>query len=162
MAIERRVRLHRAPAVADVAILLKECLLPQFPPRTVLIVEPDPLSLERLRQILHGAGIFRVLSASSAKGAGVTLATELVDLVLTRWRLPDAQGLPLLRTLRGRGRNGRIPVILLDEGQPQESRVAAVKWGIAGRLPDPPTSDALAALLQTIGDDLQRRAAARS
>ncbi|MBI3993533.1 MAG: response regulator [Candidatus Lambdaproteobacteria bacterium] len=135
--------------------------MPQFPPHTALVVEPDPLSQERLRQILHRAGIARVLAAASAQGASITLAEELVDLVLTRWKLPDAQGLPLLRTLRGRGRNGRVPVVLLDEGQPPESRVAAVKWGIAGRLPDPPTLDALTAVLRTVGDDLRRRAAAR-
>lgn len=77
---------------------------------------------------------------------------ELVDVVLTGWSTPDLAGVDLIRTLRHQGRNRSVPVILLDEGLPQSTVVAAIKAGAAQRLIVPPDREQLQAILQGLSE----------
>jgi CheY-like chemotaxis protein len=118
--------------------------------RTALIVDPSLVGRLRLRRLLLGAGFARVLEAESGVEAVTVLAEELVALVFTVWEERPFSGAELIRSLRNRGRNRRVPVVLLDDGLPQQTVVAAVKAGVAGRLPFPPTASRLAELLRSI------------
>jgi len=100
-----------------------------------------------IRQALRAAGVERVLEAETAAEALQLLSAELVELVLTPWEVPDLAGRPLVQALRNRGRNRNLPVVLLDAGLAQPQVVAAVKAGVAGRLPLPADVGAVRALL---------------
>lgn len=100
--------------------------------------------------MLRKQGFQTILEAVQAPEAIAIMKEELVDLVLTHWTVEDYSGEKLLAALRKCGRKENIPVVLLDEGLPQSSIVAAVKAGIAGRLPLPPEAARLNEILCTI------------
>ena len=128
--------------------------------RTALVVEPDLLELRRYRRLLLGAGFERVLPAGSGAEALTVMAAELVHLVLTPWETGELSGLELLRALRRRGRNRNVPVVILDHGLSQQTIVAAVKAGVAGRLKLPADAAKLNDLLAAIAADAPPRTGA--
>jgi CheY-like chemotaxis protein len=122
-----------------------------------LILEPSLLKRQALRRLLRGQGIERVLEAESATEALVLIRGEPVRLVLTPWAPPGMAGVPLLRELKRRPTDrpgaGAIPaIVLLDEGLPRQHVVAAVKAGIAGRLPMPAQPAELVRILSALED----------
>ena len=123
--------------------------------RTALVVESELLELRRYRQLLLGAGFEQVLAAGSGAEALTMMATELVHLVLTPWETRELSGLELLRALRRRGRNRNVPVVILDHGLPQQTIVAAVKAGVAGRLRLPADAAKLKKVLTAIAAGAQ-------
>jgi len=107
------------------------------------------------RRLLRGQGIERVLEAESAAEALVIIRGEPVRLVLTPWAPPGMAGVPLLRELKRRPTDrpgaGAVPaIVLLDEGLPRQQVVAAVKAGIAGRLPMPAQAAELVRILRAL------------
>lgn len=118
--------------------------------RTALIVEPAILEQKRAQRQLQRAGFERTLVAESGPQALTMLAAELVDLVLTPWDAPELSGLELLRALRKRRRGKSVPVVILDNGLPQQIVVTAIKAGAAGRLGLPIAAAPLRKLLHAI------------
>ena len=96
-----------------------------------------------LRGVLRRAGFARVLEAESATEALTTLAAERVAVVFTAWEVADDRGSDLIRSLRNRGVNHNLPVVLLDNGIPQQNVVLAVKAGAAGKLTLPTSAQAV-------------------
>ncbi len=124
--------------------------MPENRPRTAVVLETDLLLLHRLREVLRRAGYRRVLPAADGAEVLTLMAAELVHLVLVPWDAPGLSGLELLRATRRRGQNRDVPVIILDHGLPQQTVVAAIKAGAAGRLPMPPEPAALAEILSDL------------
>ena len=119
----------------------------QNPPQTALVLFPDVVGRMALRVVLRQAGFPRVLEAESATEALTTLAAERVDLVLTAWEVEDGHGPALIRSLRDRGLNRNLPVVLLNNGLSQRNVVLAVKAGAAGKLTLPASARALSEVL---------------
>ena len=115
--------------------------------RTAVMLEPELLERERLRGMLRRTGFARVLAAADGAELLQLLAGELVHLVLIPWEAPDFSGLEMLRTLRKRGKTRNVPVVILDHGLPQQSVVAAIKAGAAGRLKKPGRAEQLKKIL---------------
>ena len=103
-----------------------------------------------MRRMLLKQGIQTVLEAVQVPEAISIMKEEMVDLALTHWTVENYSGNQLLEALRKHGRKKNIPVVLLDEGLPQSAIVAAVKAGIAGRLPLPPDAARLDEILCSI------------
>ena len=124
-----------------------------------LILEPALMKRQALKRLLRGHGFSRILEAENANEALVMIKGEPVQLVLTPWAPPGMTGIPLLRALQrqpaDRPGAGKVPaIVLLDEGLPQQHVVAAVKAGIAGRLPIPPQDYVLRRILNALDDDV--------
>jgi CheY-like chemotaxis protein len=115
-----------------------------------VVLEPDLLRQQRLRHVLRSAGVERVLFAADGPEVLTLMGGELVQLVLVPWDAPGLSGLELLRALRKRGQNRNVPVVILDDGLPQETIVRAIKAGVAGRLPIPPQVTQLREILARI------------
>src|SRR5689334_16129545 len=79
---------------------------------TLLIVEDDPQLQEILALNLQNAG-YRVLKAGSVKQAETLLHTNLPQMILLDWMLPDTPGLSFARRLRSEARTASIPIIML-------------------------------------------------
>jgi CheY-like chemotaxis protein len=69
---------------------------PMTQPVTVLVVDDDPISLHLVRDLLEDAG-FRVRITTSPAGALRTIEEEPPDLLLADLRMPEMNGLDLLR-----------------------------------------------------------------
>lgn len=99
---------------------------------TVLLVEDDAPTRERMRNALAGEPGFSVTEAGSLAQARAALQQGAPDVLLTDLQLPDGHGVDLIREIRARFPATEIMVISIlgDE----ESVIAAISVGATGYL----------------------------
>jgi CheY-like chemotaxis protein len=103
---------------------------------TVLLVEDNPMNRELASDVLRGAGMI-VLEAMTA-AEGIRVATEqLPDLVLLDIRLPDMDGLEVVRRLRAAPRTARLRVVALTAQTMKGDEEAARLAGCSGYITKP-------------------------
>ena len=105
--------------------------------QTGLVLEPSPLKRHALRRLLRGIGIERVLEAGSSAAGVALLSAQPVAVVLLAWPAGTSAGLELVRALRRSKHHRRPAIVVLDEGLPQATIVAAIKAGAIGKLTAP-------------------------
>jgi two-component system, NtrC family, response regulator AtoC len=94
-------------------------------PPTVLIVDDEPLIRWTLSERLTQDG-YAVAEADTAKAALARFGSD-IDLVLLDYKLPDSDGLQVLRSMKAA--DGDVPVILLTAFSSVETAVEAMKQG---------------------------------
>jgi two-component system response regulator HydG len=98
----------------------------------VLIVDDEPDMVENCARILGRAG-YDCLTATDPRRGFAMLETERPDLLLTDLKMPEVDGMELLR--RARDVDPAMPVIMVTAFATIESAVAAVKEGAFDYLP---------------------------
>lgn len=81
-------------------------------PKTILLVEDDPLLRQALCLLLEDAG-YTVVEAGTAAAALAAVAKSRPTLVLLDLGLPDRPGLDVARALAGAPETAHIPVVAL-------------------------------------------------
>src|SRR5437879_9135620 len=76
---------------------------------SILVVEDEP-SIQELIAFSCSSNGYRVRRAESAGAAESAIRSELPDLVILDWMLPDRPGIELLRDLRVADRTRTVPV----------------------------------------------------
>jgi two-component system KDP operon response regulator KdpE len=94
-------------------------------PLKVLVVDDEPPIRKLLRMGLSTQG-YEVLEAPNGKAA-LDLVDRNPDLIILDLGLPDVQGLELLRMLRGR--NERVPIVVLSSRGDEAGKVQALDLG---------------------------------
>lgn len=107
---------------------------------SILIVEDDITYGMMLKTWLGKKG-FSVTSASSIARAQKTLETEQIDLILSDLRLPDKDGIDLLKWLGNQ--NIEIPFIMMTSYADIQSAVQAMKLGACDYVAKPVNPDEL-------------------
>ncbi|MCE1246433.1 MAG: sigma-54 dependent transcriptional regulator [Firmicutes bacterium] len=107
---------------------------------TILIVDDSAFTLEVLQRNLVSEG-YRVFSAIGAAQAFELLEKEDVDLVITDLKMPDVDGMTVVRHVRENYRD--MEVIMMTGYATVESAVNAVKAGAQEYLPKPFTDEEL-------------------
>jgi two-component system, NtrC family, response regulator PilR len=114
--------------------------------QAVLVVEDEADLLVTYERLLHRWG-YRVSAATSLATALWTLERDRPDLVISDLRLPDGDGLQLVRAARA---GPSPPPILIVTGVPSEDRRrAAMTAGVVGFLAKPFKSSTLQQLVQS-------------
>ena len=98
----------------------------------VLIVDDEPDMVENCVRILERAGYDCLTTTDPRRGLAM-LETERPDLLLTDLKMPEVDGMELLR--RARELDSALPVIMITAFATVESAVAAVKEGAFDYLP---------------------------
>ena len=96
---------------------------------TILIVEDDPQLQEVLALNLQNAG-YRVLKAGSVRQAEQLLNTNLPQMMLLDWMLPDTPGLSFARRMRSEPRTAAIPIIMLTGRDCESDKVTGLEAGV--------------------------------
>ena len=117
----------------------------------LLVVEDDPSIRESLVDYFADRE-WLVRSAGDVAAASEALAERAFDMVLLDLRLPDGEGLDVLRALRKRG--DRTPVIVLTARGEVDQRVLGLKLGADDYVVKPFSVHELAARIEAV----QRRA----
>jgi len=102
------------------------------PQPAILVVEDEPDIARLLQLLLQGAG-YRVLQAHSLGQARRLLAREHIAAITLDLRLPDGDGLQLIRELRQSSAGARLPVLVIsaacDQGRlALQGNFQAVDW----------------------------------
>lgn len=92
----------------------------------ILLIEDEELSRESLSRLLKSAG-FTVKGAASGEMAMQLLALEKFDIVVTDLFLPDANGIDILKKVKGN--SPQTEVILITGHASAETAVKAMKEG---------------------------------
>ena len=103
---------------------------------TILVVDDSAVNLKLAAALLRGEG-YRVLLATSAEQALMTLRTTLPDLVLVDIQLPGMSGLELTRCIRQETRTRELRVVVLSAAAGQEVEQAALEAGCNGFIGKP-------------------------
>src|SRR5262245_28395636 len=98
----------------------------------VLVVDDEPDMVENLTRILRREG-YRCLSSTDARKAVELVETQRPDLLLTDLKMPELDGMELLR--RTHQVDATLPVIMITGFSTIESAVAAIKEGAFDYLP---------------------------
>lgn len=118
--------------------------------KSILIVEDDITYGIMLKTWLTKKG-FQIYSASSVARAQKVIDAETIDLILSDLRLPDHDGIDILRWLIKRER--MIPLIIMTGYADIQSAVQAMKLGACDYVPKPINPDEL---LKKIEDALKK------
>jgi two-component system phosphate regulon response regulator PhoB len=95
---------------------------------SILVVEDEPAIQELVSFTCTSSG-FKVRRADSASAAQESIRSELPDLVILDWMLPDRSGIDLLRDLRAEERTRAVPIIMLTAKSAESDRVSGLDAG---------------------------------
>jgi two-component system response regulator HydG len=110
----------------------------------LLIIDDDPLHAQTLAESLERAGYDCVLATSGAAGASL-IETQDFDVILTDLRMPDMDGLAILRKARQEQPDAQV-VVLTGYGD-FRTGVQAIEAGAFTYLPKPATLHELRVLV---------------
>jgi DNA-binding NtrC family response regulator len=114
---------------------------------TILIVDDDEAMREGLAEAISDFG-HRAISAASGRAALTALAADPVDAILVDFRMPDMDGLELIRRIRD-GAGGRVPPIaVLTAFASASNTIEAMRLGAFDHLPKPIGRQELGGLLE--------------
>jgi two-component system, NtrC family, sensor kinase len=105
---------------------------------TLLIVDDDPSSRERLRDIFEKAE-YRVVTATEAAAALRVLKGVRCDLVALDLEMPGVDGLALCKLLRAQAQTSKLPIIALSESDDEARKVQAFTAGADDYITKPST-----------------------
>jgi DNA-binding NtrC family response regulator len=126
--------------------------------KSILVVDDAPDTLEILERNLTGQD-YQVFRASSVAEAIRVLEATSVDLVVTDLKMPEVNGIDLIRHVRN---NFRETEVMMITGYPTiEGAVTAVKAGAEEFLSKPFTDEELLAAVRRTLDKLQMRKVSR-
>lgn len=112
------------------------------PSATLLIVDDDPSSRDRLREIFEHAS-YRVVTANEAASALRVLKGVRCDLVALDLEMPGVDGLALCKLLRSQPSTGKLPIIALSESDDESRKVQAFNAGADDYITKPSTAGEL-------------------
>ena len=95
---------------------------------SILVVEDEP-AIQELIAYTCRTNSYEVRRADSVRAAHEAVASELPDMVLLDWMLPDRPGVDFLRELRNAQRTKALPVIMLTAKGNESDKVAGLEAG---------------------------------
>ena len=104
----------------------------------MLIVDDNEKNLKLARDVLRADG-FRTIEAATGAEAIAVATGGLPDVILLDLRLPDMDGLDVLKELKGRAATARIPVVALSAVRTEADPDWLLEAGFSGCLEKPIT-----------------------
>ncbi len=101
----------------------------------VLLVEDEKFAVKLESMVLKQIGITQVTIAEDGESAIRLIDTQHFDVVLSDWNLPGANGLDILRHLRGQ--HAKTPFVMLTGNKGLDAVQEAVAQGVDGYLVKP-------------------------
>jgi CheY-like chemotaxis protein len=111
---------------------------------TVLLVEDTPYFRTLLCNFLEPLRVKKIIEARNGKEARDVLLKETVDLIICDWKMPEMDGLELLRLVRSHEDWTKIPFIMLTGKADKTVVVECVRLKVADFLVKPVDAKTLA------------------
>jgi two-component system sensor histidine kinase/response regulator len=118
------------------------------PDPVILVVDDIQKNIQVVGGILNAAG-FEVMPATSAAQAFERIATQLPDLILLDFMMPEVNGLEVCKRLKADEKTKKIPVIFLTASNEIEGVVQAFEAGAVDYVTKPFQAEELLARVRT-------------
>ncbi len=102
----------------------------------ILLIEDTPMNMKLARLVLEGAG-FTVDGATNAHEALSAVADRDYDAIVLDVRLPDMEGLELVRRLRAQPATKNVPIVAVSAWALPEDSERALAAGCDGYITKP-------------------------
>jgi two-component system chemotaxis response regulator CheY len=127
-----------------------------------LVVDDFPAMRKLLLKSLREMGAVNLLEASDGIQAVDILESDRVDMLISDWNMPDMGGLELLRWVRKKYTDSRLPFLMVTTKGQQMDVVQAVKSGVDAYIVKPFTQEGLEAKVVKLVPMAAEFAAARA
>jgi len=124
----------------------------------VLVVDDNELHAEGTAEALRAIG-YECVIATSGKAGARKIESDDFDVVLTDLRMPDLDGLALLRKVKDEGHDAQV-VVITGQGD-VKTAVEAMRQGAANFLTKPVGLPELRAIVDKAAEDVRRNRALR-
>jgi len=124
----------------------------------VLVIDDNELHAEGTAEALQRIG-YECVVAHSGKAGARKIETDDFDVILTDLRMPDLDGLAILRKVKDEGRDAQVVVITGHSDV--KTAVEAMRQGAANFLTKPVGKDELRAIVDKAAEDVRRNRALR-
>ncbi|MFC3150970.1 response regulator [Litoribrevibacter euphylliae] len=114
----------------------------------ILVVDDCSTMRWTLINILQDAGYTNVHESVDGHAALELLRTRDIDLVISDWKMPNMNGLDLLKQIRSTQKLANIPVLMLTSESSKEQIIDAIKSGANGYLFKPFQANAILSKLE--------------
>jgi len=111
----------------DLKVHSKELKEYNWKGKVILLVEDDPASYEYMREIINTTGADLFISEKGGEGLKIFEQKSDIDLILIDIRLPDINGLELIRKIREQ--NSNVPIIAQTAYAMGEDRKTCLEAG---------------------------------
>jgi two-component system chemotaxis response regulator CheY len=115
----------------------------------VLVADDSGTMRKIIIRSLNAVGIQDVVEAVDGQEAFTKFQSEVFDLVLTDWNMPNKNGLELVRDIRGE--KSTVPVVMITTEGEKSRVMEAIQAGVSDYLLKPFTSDTLREKLDKFG-----------
>ena len=96
----------------------------------ILVVDDSPTIRELTKIFLKDLEFTNVEEAADGSNALEKLKSEVFDLVITDWNMPQLSGLELLKAIRADDKMKKIPVLMVTSVDEKDNVIQAVQAGI--------------------------------
>ena len=96
----------------------------------ILVVDDSPTIRELTKIFLKDLEFTNVEEAADGSNALEKLKSEVFDLVITDWNMPQLSGLDLLKAIRADDKMRKIPVLMVTSVDEKDNVIQAVQAGI--------------------------------
>lgn len=103
----------------------------------VLIVDDLPSARRVTKKLLRSLMINDIVEAADGSKAMEILKKGGIDLVISDWRMPDIEGIELVKLLRAEKRFEKLPFIMMTSYSDKDVVVTAVQAGISDFIAKP-------------------------
>ena len=117
------------------------------PTQRVLVVEDDQLACDLLCELLQMHGIPSVKAGTSEDALKALMADKTIGLILTDLRMPERDGLHLIRKVRS-SQWANLPVIIMSGDAEVRDTIAAMHLSVVDFLLKPIDTDQLLKLIK--------------
>ncbi len=117
-----------------------------FDPKTRLLVVDDMLTMRKLvSKVCKELGFTDITEAEDGAKAWevIQAANPPIGLIISDWNMPNCSGLDFLKRVRGAGKYGKTPFIMVTAEAEQHQVVEALKAGVSNYVVKPFTADQL-------------------
>ena len=85
--------------------------------KKILVADDEPLTFELIDEFLKNAKLrFKILTADTGRKAYELTVSEMPDLVITDWIMPEFDGPHLIKKLKANSTTAHIPIIVTTGG----------------------------------------------
>ncbi len=115
----------------------------------VLVADDSGTMRKIIIRSLNAVGIQDVVEAVDGQEAFTKFQSEIFDLVLTDWNMPNKNGLDLVKDIRNE--KSTVPVVMITTEGEKSRVLEAIQAGVSDYLLKPFTSDTLREKLDKFG-----------